>query len=159
MCRPTVSVGPSSEFGPVGSRESSLFGWATRNVPAAGWLLVLTMTFFIDHFDLFGVRQVWLNLVGRPYTHLPFATPMPYRIVRHPLYLGFLLAFWATPTMTWAHLFFAVATTSYILLAIQFEERDLSREYGTAYLEYRRRVSMLLPLGRPSAHAGEAVVR
>jgi len=126
---------------------------------AAGWLLVLTMTFFIDHFDLFGVRQVWLNLVGRPYTHVPFATPMPYRIVRHPLYLGFLLAFWATPTMTWAHLFFAVATTSYVLLAIQFEETDLSREYGTAYLEYRRRVPMLLPIGRPSTPVDEAVIR
>jgi methanethiol S-methyltransferase len=126
---------------------------------AAGWLQVLTMTFFIDHFDLFGLRQVWLNLAGRPYTHPPFAMPMPYRFVRHPLYLGFLLAFWATPTMTWAHLFFVIATTGYILLAIQLEETDLSREYGTAYLEYRRRVPMLLPIGRPSTHVDEAVVR
>jgi protein-S-isoprenylcysteine O-methyltransferase Ste14 len=103
------------------------------------------MTFYINHFDLFGLRQVWLHLRGRQYTRVRFATPAPYRFVRHPLYLGFLLAFWAAPTMTVAHLLFAAVTTVYILLAIQFEERDLAHEHGDSYHEYRRRVPMLLP--------------
>jgi protein-S-isoprenylcysteine O-methyltransferase Ste14 len=118
---------------------------------AFGWTLVLVSTFLIDHFDLFGLRQVWLYLRRRPYTAREFATPGPYRMVRHPLYVGWLFAFWMTPTMTMAHLVFVIATTAYILVAIQFEERDLVREHGIAYEDYRRRVPMLVPSLRVSS--------
>lgn len=110
-----------------------------------GWLLVLVSTFLIDHFDLFGMRQVWLFLLGKPYTPHEFVTPGPYQIIRHPLYLGWFFAFWMTPTMTVSHLVFAMTTSLYILAAIQFEEHDLVREHGLAYENYRRRVPMLLP--------------
>lgn len=118
---------------------------------AFGWVLVLITTFLINHFELFGLQQVWRNLRGRPQHHAPFVTPLLYRVVRHPLYVGFLFAFWCTPTMTGAHLLFAVMTTAYILIAIQLEERDLVRAHPE-YANYRQHVPMLIPrLGRGQA--------
>ncbi len=112
---------------------------------AFGWGLVLVTTFLINHFDLFGLRQVWLHLLGKPYRRLHFVEPGPYKVVRHPLYVGWLFAFWSTPTMTASHLVFAIMTTAYILVAIQLEERDLAAEHGASYEGYRRRVPMLIP--------------
>jgi methanethiol S-methyltransferase len=111
---------------------------------AFGWLLVLWSTLAINHFDLFGLRQVWRHLLGQPQQKVQFVTPVLYRVVRHPLYVGWLFAFWSTPTMTATHLFFALMTTTYILVAIQFEERDLMREHAQ-YAEYRKQVPMLVP--------------
>jgi protein-S-isoprenylcysteine O-methyltransferase Ste14 len=111
---------------------------------AFGWLLVLVTTFVINHFDLFGLRQVWRNLRGLPQGELHFVTPFLYRIVRHPLYVGWFFAFWCTPMMTVTHLFFAMVTAAYILVAIQLEERDLVRIHPE-YAEYRKQVPMLIP--------------
>ena len=111
---------------------------------AFGWMLVLATTFVINHFDLFGLRQTWMAFRGQPQTGLRFVTPVLYRIVRHPLYVGWLFAFWSTPTMTVTHLLFAVVTTAYILVAIQLEERDLMRAHPE-YADYRRQVPMLVP--------------
>jgi protein-S-isoprenylcysteine O-methyltransferase Ste14 len=112
---------------------------------ACGWVTVLITTFLINHFDLFGLRQVWLYFQGRPYTPIGFVTPGPYRFVRHPMYIGWMTAFWATPTMTISHLGFAVGITGYILTAIYFEERDLVRQLGQNYADYRKSVPMLIP--------------
>jgi methanethiol S-methyltransferase len=140
------------QWRPIGLQIWSVENGAARmalwTLFAAGWTTVLTVTFLINHFDLFGLRQVWLPLIGKPYSRVSFRTPLPYRFVRHPLYFGFLLAFWMTPTLTLAHLVFAVATAAYIVLAIQFEERDLVTEHGARYEEYRRAVPMLLPGSR-----------
>jgi len=148
--------------GVVWSIENAAARAAIWTIFGAGWALVLVVTFLINHFDLFGLRQVWLPLVGKPYTRVRLVTPGPYRYVRHPLYVGFLMAFWAAPVMTLAHLVFAVATTGYILIAIQLEERDLVAEHGAGYEAYRRRVPMLLPLGRRaeviSAHEPQEVL-
>jgi protein-S-isoprenylcysteine O-methyltransferase Ste14 len=109
-----------------------------------GWLLVLVSTFLINHFDLFGLRQVFLYLMGKDYTGLKFNTPWLYRYIRHPLYVGWFFAFWATPVMTVTHLLFAVATTAYILIAIVLEERDLMKVHPE-YAAYRKQVPMLIP--------------
>ena len=111
-----------------------------------GWFTVLIGTFHINHFDLFGLRQPFYALLGREPPPHRFVTPGLYRVVRHPIYMGFLIAFWATPVMTIGHLVFAIATTGYILVAIQLEERDLIRDYGHDYERYRQQVSMLAPL-------------
>jgi methanethiol S-methyltransferase len=124
---------------------------------ASGWLLVLMTTFVINHFDLFGLRQVWRHLRGQPQSRLAFVTPLLYRMVRHPLYVGWLLVFWCAPTMTMTHLVFAMMTTLYILVAIQFEERDLMREHPE-YAVYRRQVPMLTPTW-PREIRGAAEVR
>ena len=121
-----------------------------------GWLLLLYTTFLIDHFDLFGLKQVWRHLRGQPYRPPQFHTPSLYRVVRHPLYIGWLTIFWAAPTMTTAHLIFALMTTAYILVAIQLEERDLVSAFGSEYTAYRESTPMLIP--RLSAQRRAAVI-
>jgi protein-S-isoprenylcysteine O-methyltransferase Ste14 len=123
----------------------------------AGWLLVPLASLLINHFDLFGTRQVWLHFRGRAYSHLPFRTPGLYRFVRHPLYVGWMTAFWATPTMSAGHLLFAAGMTLYMLLAIPHEERDLLAVHGAHYENYSRDVPALLPRWRPSARAARDI--
>ncbi len=119
--------------------------WLLTSVHWLGWLIAFASTHMIDHFDLFGLRQALVAWRGAEMPSQSFRTPLLYKIVRHPLMLGFLLAFWATPEMTVGHLLFALANTAYILVALQFEERDLIAEFGATYQQYRQRVPMLVP--------------
>jgi protein-S-isoprenylcysteine O-methyltransferase Ste14 len=129
----------------VWSVENPTGAMALWTVFGLGWLTVLTSTFLINHFDLFGLRQVWAYRMGKEIPPADFVTPLFYRVVRHPIYMGFIMAFWATPHMTQGHLLFAFATTAYILIAIQLEERDLIATFGDRYVAYRGRVGMLAP--------------
>jgi protein-S-isoprenylcysteine O-methyltransferase Ste14 len=128
--------------------------WALFGI---GWLMVPAVSLLINHFDLFGTRQVWLNLRGQVYTQLPFRTPGLYSLVRHPLYIGWMIAFWATPTMSAGHLLFAGLMTAYMLVAIPIEERDLIQVFGDRYRSYRRSVPALIPgLGNRSREEASA---
>jgi protein-S-isoprenylcysteine O-methyltransferase Ste14 len=148
----------------LASLALALLCWQWRPMPAAvwtiadqhiamivtglsfvGWLIVLTSTFLINHFELFGLQQVSNNLVGRPMPAPRFRIPLFYHFVRHPIYLGFIIAFWAAPTMTIGHMLFAAVTSAYILVGIWLEERDLIALFGDQYRSYKRRVSMLVP--------------
>jgi protein-S-isoprenylcysteine O-methyltransferase Ste14 len=137
-------------IGVVWSIENTAGRYALWTLFFLGWTTVLTGTFLINHFDLFGLRQVYLHQRGQKYTELGFRTPFLYKLVRHPIMLGFIIAFWATPDMTVGHLMFALVTTIYILVAIQIEERDIVSVHGAEYEEYRKRVSMLLPIPKKS---------
>ena len=125
--------------------ENPIFVYGLYALSGLGWLIVLASTFMINHFDLFGLRQVYLNFKETEYQHLDFQTPWFYRVVRHPLYVGFLFCIWFTPDMTVAHFIFAVLLTLYILIAIQFEEKDLADIHGESYQEYQAEVPMLIP--------------
>ena len=120
-----------------------------------GWAIVFLSTFLINHFDLFGLRQTWLYFKGRPYTELPFRVPSFYRVVRHPLYFGFLIAFWSASVMTSAHLLFAALCTGYILTAIRFEERDLVTHFGLKYTSYRSQIPMIIPFLRKKTRSNK----
>jgi protein-S-isoprenylcysteine O-methyltransferase Ste14 len=132
--------------GEVWNAGDGALAMVLQGISYAGFGLVVVATFLIDHFELFGMKQVIRFFRGVEHTHPPFLVRSLYRYTRHPLYVGFILAFWATPRMTWGHLLFAGVTTAYLLVAIQIEEGDLIRMHGDKYREYKKRVAMLLPL-------------
>ena len=137
--------------------QDSMGRMALHALFALGWTIVLLSTFMINHVDLFGLRQVWLRLRGADYTEVAFVTRGFYNFVRHPIMLGFLIAFWSTPTMTMGHLLFSIATTGYIFIGIFFEERDLAAAHGRSFEQYRRQVSMILPLAKQKSGPERAV--
>lgn len=150
-----ILIGMMALWQPMGGVVWTIESEAVRSILLVtyllGWAIVFVATFLINHFDLFGLRQVWLYFKGKPYTHLPFRVPFLYKYVRHPLYMGYLIAFWSAPVMTFAHLLFAVATTGYMLTAIRFEERDLIAHFGQRYRDYRKQVPMIIPIPRKPA--------
>jgi protein-S-isoprenylcysteine O-methyltransferase Ste14 len=138
--------------GTVWEIEQPVAAVALCTLFGVGWFLSLISTFLIDHFDLFGLRQVYLYATGKPYIHPTIRTPLLYRVVQHPLMLGFLIAFWAMPTMTWGHLLFSVMMTAYIFVGVCFDKRDLRHALGVGYEEYQQQVGMIVPwIGRSSS--------
>jgi methanethiol S-methyltransferase len=145
---------------PVWMIEDAIGIWVLKAIFWFGWTMLLISTFLINHFELFGLRQVFARMLGRPQPEPVFGTPGFYRYVRHPIYLGFLLGFWATPMMTVGHLLFSAVTSGYILLGIWLEERDLIDQFGERYRRYREQVGMLLPVpsrrkARPRSSMGK----
>jgi methanethiol S-methyltransferase len=163
LCSSLLMIALFAFWQPIGGVVWNVTNPAVRNAINAvfgfGFALVFVATLMINHFDLFGLRQVALYLARKPYTYLEFRTPLFYRYVRHPLYVGWLIAFWATPTMTGAHLLFAVLTSAYMLTAIRWEEHDLVIVHGSKYQDYRKRVPKLIPSLAPYRVSDERIVR
>lgn len=141
--------------------ESGLGWWAMTTLFAIGWLGVPMVTMMINHFDLFGTRQVWLHLRGKEYKPLPFRTPLAYAYIRHPIYVGWAIAFWAAPTMTVGHALLASTLTAYMMIAVLFEERDLIAHFGAKYVNYCERVPRYIPWRRysqPSLDSASSII-
>jgi methanethiol S-methyltransferase len=163
LCSSLLLIALFAFWQPIGGVVWNVTNVVVRNaintVFGFGFALVFVATLLINHFDLFGLRQVALYLARKPYTYLEFRTPLFYRYVRHPLYVGWLIAFWATPTMTGAHLLFAVLTSAYILTAIRWEERDLVVVHGSKYRDYQKSVPKLIPSLAPYRVPDERIAR